>query len=95
MLEKFLESNHKFFAHDYEVIKIDQENMLNGVALEDRLRRGRQTGLPWIVILDSDGNELSTGIGPKGNIGCPVEPHGIEHFMGMLEKTAIRTAHHT
>ena len=41
-----------------------------------------------MVILDADGNELISSDGPDGNIGCPVEPSGIDHFMTMLEKTS-------
>jgi AmiR/NasT family two-component response regulator len=91
VLEKFLESQKTFFSLDYEVLKIDEEQTMRGAELANKLRRGRETGVPWIVILDAHGNELISGIGPKGNIGAPIEPLGIEHFMQMLEATAIRT----
>ncbi|MFQ5806738.1 MAG: thioredoxin, partial [Phycisphaerae bacterium] len=33
---------------------------------------------------------LATADGPKGNVGFPVEPHEIAHFMDVLKKTARR-----
>lgn len=41
-----------------------------------------------MAILDSKGKQLITADGPKGNVGFPVQPHEIEHFVAMLEKTA-------
>jgi hypothetical protein len=40
-----------------------------------------------MAILDGDGKQLVTSDGPKGNIGCPFEPHEIAWFRTMLEKT--------
>ncbi len=41
-----------------------------------------------MVILDCRRNELISSDGPNGNIGCPIEPEGIDHFMQMLQQTA-------
>ena len=50
----------------------------------------RGEGIPWMAILDSDGNALVTSNdGPTGeNIGHPIESEEIEHFMHMIEQTA-------
>jgi hypothetical protein len=61
--------------------------MANGKEVSDRLRKGRSGGIPWIVILDPEGNELATSDGPQGNIGCPVKPDEVGHFMTMVEKS--------
>ena len=51
------------------------------------MRGGKGGGIPWMVILDGDGGQLVTSDGPKGNIGCPIQPHERAFFYGMLEKT--------
>lgn len=78
------------FARDYVVVKIDTARMSGGEEIEKRLRQNGEGGIPWIVILDSSAKELITSDGPKGNIGCPVFEHEIEHFMVMLERTRQR-----
>ena len=52
------------------------------------LLKDRDGGLPWMVILDGDGNELITSVGPKGNVGCPLEPFEIEHFVDMIKQSS-------
>ena len=64
--------------------------MDHGTEVATRLGKPERSGIPWLVILDSDGNSLVTSDGPKGNIGYPAEPHEIEHFIAMLHKTAKR-----
>lgn len=61
--------------------------MEGGEAVMDKLRKDRQGGLPWMVILDGDGNELISSVGPKGNVGCPAEPHEIDHFVDMIKQS--------
>ena len=40
------------------------------------------------MITDGDGGELITGDSAKGNIGCPVQPHEVAHFVKMVKETA-------
>ena len=56
----------------------------------DRLEQERSGGLPWLIVLDGDGLELVTGIGPAGNIGAPVQPEECAHFLAMLKQTRQR-----
>ncbi len=65
--------------------------MANGEAVFDELKNERSGGMPWMTILDSEGEELITSVGPKGNIGCPVESFEIEHFVDMIRKTSDAT----
>jgi len=66
---------------------IDQDRMKDGKQLAEELRKGRRGGIPWMVILDGDGREVITSDGPKGNCGCPAQPHEIDHFLTMVDKT--------
>jgi len=77
-------------APDFIDLKIDVDRMTNGKQVAERIRGSNQGGIPWIAILDSHGEKLATSDGPQGNIGFPVEPPEIAHFLGMLKKTAKR-----
>lgn len=66
---------------------IDTDRMTNGKQVADELRRGKNSGIPWMVILDGDGEEQINSFGPKGNVGCPADPHEIDHFLAMIDKT--------
>jgi hypothetical protein len=62
--------------------------MEGGKTLMNELIKDRPGGLPWMVILDGDGNELISSVGPKGNVGCPVVPHEIEYFVEMIKQSS-------
>ena len=70
------------------MVKIDEDEMVNGKEVSKRLMNGRSGGLPWMVILDANGAELVTSVGPDGNVGCPARPNEIEHFVSMIEQTS-------
>ena len=61
--------------------------MTNGKEVAARLRKNKRGGIPWMVILDSEEKALITSDGPKGNVGCPVQPHEREYFAQMLRTT--------
>ena len=44
--------------------------------------------MPWMVILDGDGKEMITSVGPEGNVGCPVQPAEIDHFVTMIQSSS-------
>ena len=77
----------KILSKDYIDLKIDTDRMTNGKEVADRLRKNKRGGIPWMVILDSEEKPLITSDGPKGNIGCHVQPHEREYFAEMLSKT--------
>lgn len=92
VLDDFLDRNHELFQDDYIIINIDSLRMRRGDAIENRLRHGRGAGIPWMVILDAEGQELISSDGPKGNIGYPSRPEEIDYFVSMIEKTRKRTS---
>ena len=61
--------------------------MTEGAELAKELRKGKNGGIPWMVILDAAGKARITSDGPKGNCGCPAQPHEIDHFMKMVDDT--------
>jgi len=64
--------------------------MTNGKEVDRRFRPSGKGGIPWFAFLDSRGEAVATSDGPEGNVGCPVEPAEIDHFVGMLKKAASR-----
>ncbi len=54
----------------------------------DEMKKGRSGGMPWMVILDGDGKELITSVGPEGNVGCPVQPAEVDYFVTMIESSS-------
>lgn len=88
-LEDFLHQNASLLDKDYVVVKIDIERMDHGSEVVQRLRT-TDGGIPWMIILSPDGVAQITSEGPDGNIGCPVVPAEIDHFMKMLDVTKRR-----
>ena len=62
--------------------------MEGGEDVFTELKKDRSGGLPWMVILDGNGKEIVTSVGPEGNVGCPVEPFEIEHFVDMIKQSS-------
>lgn len=77
-------------AKDFVDCKIDQDRMTDGKALATELRKGKRGGIPWSVFLRPDGTAIIDSDGPKGNIGCPIQPAERAHFVAMVEAAKIR-----
>jgi thiol-disulfide isomerase/thioredoxin len=75
---------------DYVEVKVDTDRMAGGAEVLNEYREGKDGGIPWMVILDANGRTLATSDGEKGNVGYPVEPHEIDHFLSMVCSTARR-----
>ena len=74
-------------AQDYVLVKIDIERMTATKGLVMRVRK-EGAGIPWFAILDAKGELLISSVGPQGNIGYPVKPDEIAHFIRMISETA-------
>jgi hypothetical protein len=64
--------------------------MQNGKQAATKLGHGANSGLPWITILDSAGDEIINSDGPQGNIGCPITEKECGYFMTMIEQSKQR-----
>jgi hypothetical protein len=69
-------------------LKIDMERMTHAKEVAARFCEKDAPGMPWLAVLDAEGKVVVTSDGPDGNIGCPVAPGEISHFMEMLRKGA-------
>ncbi len=78
-------------AKDYIDVRVDVDRTVGGKELKAKFTGGKEGGIPWFVILDVDGKPLATSDDSDGNnIGFPSKPKEVEHFCGMLTKTASR-----
>jgi thiol:disulfide interchange protein len=77
-------------SRDYVDLKIDVDRMSNARDVLARFPGAADSGIPWMAILDPDGRTLINSFAEpgKGNIGYPLEPHEIAHFVKMLRATA-------
>ena len=76
---------------DYVLLSLDSGKHKNGAKVIEQLRAGHDGGgIPWLVVLDATGKEIVTSDGPKGNVGCPVQPEEIAWFRTMLERSKKR-----
>ncbi len=76
------------FGKAFVPVKVDVERMTGGVKMGESLGRREEDGVPFFAILDSNGKKLADSRGEKGNVGFPVEPFEIEHFMKVVSATA-------
>lgn len=94
MLEEFLgrDVTAPIYRKGWVDVMIDVDRDTNGKQINDKLKGDRRGGLPWMVILDADGNELVSSNAQDGehdgkNIGGPRADWECAWFVEMLNRT--------
>jgi thiol:disulfide interchange protein len=82
----YAETTGSIFQAAFVPVKIDIERMPGGPELAELYGRTDEDGLPFWVVLDATGKKLADSRSEKGNVGFPVEPHEIEHFLNALKQ---------
>ncbi len=69
-------------------LKVDVDRDTGGQALERRYTRGKLSGIPFFVVLDSDGRVAADSflMPDGGNIGCPWSEEELVLFEAFLER---------
>ncbi|MCG3137224.1 MAG: Thiol:disulfide interchange protein DsbD [Phycisphaerae bacterium] len=75
-------------TQDYQFLWIDVERMTHGMELAQKISQRQELGWPWFALVDSQGKAAATSETPQGNIGYPVAPEEISHFMSMIRSGA-------
>lgn len=75
------------FGRAFVPVKIDVERMTGGAALATRYGKTQDDGIPFFAVLDADGHKLADSRHEKSNVGFPVEPFEVAHFMDIIRKT--------
>jgi thioredoxin-related protein len=89
VLKKFLAQQAEFLEKDYIIVHIDVGRMENGKLIKKKFTS--DASVPWTAIVNPSGDVLCTSVGDKGNIGCPIAVEDCEHFVSMIEQSAIRS----
>jgi len=87
VLSRFLDDHQELIDKEFTYVKLDPR-LGHGKEVIELVRPDGPGGIPWMVILDADGEPLITSDGPNGNIGYPGEPEGHIHFEVMLRTSA-------
>ena len=77
------------FAKGFVSVKIDVDRMTGGKNIDEKYRGDRSGGIPFFVIVDKSGEKLADGFDAAGqNVGFPVTPPEVEHFMKVMKEHA-------
>lgn len=92
MLEEFLgrEKTAPVYEQGWVDVMIDVDRDTNGKAVNERLKGSRPGGLPWMVILDPDGNEIVSSNAETRdgkNIGGPRTEWECAWFGEMMDRS--------
>jgi thioredoxin-related protein len=79
---------------DFVIARVDIDRMTGGKDVQARYQPKTSGGIPWFAILDARGKPLATSDGPRGNIGYPGEPAGIDHFLKVVKAQGRRIDDH-
>lgn len=95
MLARFLAPHKSELEKHFVFVKLDVSRDEHAEELRERFKESASGGVPWYCILDSESKVLATSnmpeVNPKygtSNMGFPTEPPEVEHFVGLLQKTA-------
>ena len=99
MLARFLAPHKGELEKHYVFVKLDISRDEHTDELRERFKESASGGVPWFCILDQQAKVLTTSNLPKvnpqygtSNMGFPTLPAEVEHFVGMLRKTAPKLA---
>ena len=81
-------------GREFVDVKLDLDRMTGADEILKRYNPVRREGFPGSCSSMPRGTAIVTSDGPKGNIGYPATPEGIEHFIAMLKKAARSSIGH-
>ncbi len=95
LLSRFLVARKAELDPHYVFVKLDVSRDRGAREVVDGFKGSKSGGVPWYAILDAEGKPMATSnlpgedeSGTNSNIGFPSDPPGVDHFVGMLRRTA-------
>jgi hypothetical protein len=89
LLTRYLMRNRETLERQFVFLHIDSLRMEHGDEVTKPYHRTPYQGIPWIVVLDSDGKALGDSEGPQSdNFGYPSSPAGVDRFFKLIADTA-------
>ncbi|HVC94530.1 MAG TPA: hypothetical protein VND64_12605, partial [Pirellulales bacterium] len=86
LLSRFLDAQSELLAKDFVVVMVDAR-LPHGQQVIDRIRPKQGSEIPWIAILDAEGNQLATSDVAGGNFGFPSTPEAVADFETIIRRT--------
>ncbi len=74
----------------YVPVRIDIERSPDGKQLMAQLRQSNEQSIPYFAVLTPNKTRLSDSVGESGNVGFPVEPQEVAHFIQTLQKHSAK-----
>jgi Thioredoxin-like len=85
LLSRFFERHASVLDQNYIYLKIDPARSIHGPEVIKRLKTDGSVGIPWIAILDQDGQVVASELGYPSH-----EAKEIDEFVALFSKTAPR-----
>ncbi len=85
-LAVFLDKHRALWEKDYLWIKMDQRWPHSDEIMKSLRRKSDRGGIPWVAILDADGNVIGQNLGFPGGEG----DDDIDHFVELFKSTSQR-----
>lgn len=89
VLARYLDQQKHRISKDYIHLKLDSR-MPEAKEVIGELRKSKELGIPWMIILAADGQPLVTSDAEDGNIGYPNDRDSQAHWEKMLRETRKR-----
>ncbi len=94
LMSRFVDRHKSILNQDFIVVKIERRPDNAKDPVVSRIRFGKQGGIPWVAILNGDGDILATSNDASGhNLGFPHKRDDIESFIKMISSTSQRMTH--
>lgn len=89
-LSRWIDDHRDILEKGFVFVKVDGARDEGGADIVRRITRNRNFGIPFVAILDGDGQLIVDSNGPLGNIGFPSTFDDIRYFRQMIEKSTDR-----
>lgn len=86
LLSRYLDGQKQLVGKDYVYLKLDTRMPHSNEVIKD-IRKAAGGGVPWMAILSTSGEVLTTSDSEEGNIGYPSSKSGKAHFEKMVRDT--------
>jgi Thioredoxin-like len=87
MLSRWIEEHRDVLEKQFVFVKVDDVREKNGIEVSKLVTGDRHFGIPFVAIINPEGEILIDAEGPLGNIGYPSDFEGAMHLRKMISST--------
>lgn len=89
-LSRWIDKHREVLEKDFVFLLVDDVRQSGGTEVSQKITRGRDFGIPFVAILDAEGEVIIDSEGPLGNIGFPSTYEGATHLREMISRSGKR-----